>query len=457
MSPTPTPERLEDLLFDLREDLHLEVKNWLDLQENNRDKAVLAKAVMALANHGGGFIVLGFKEVNGRMEEAANRPATLDSYNQDAVNGIVTKYCDPSFHCSVHMVPNPDGAIFPVVQIPGGHRVPIRARRSGPHGDVFRPNDIYVRMPGPRSETPQSGEDWEALLSRCQWNRRDELLGNIRDLLTGSVSRDESPKGQDGLDAWISRCFDRWASLVETLPSEVGPRFPHGFYNYAYEIVGDVRPTALSGLSEIIRSSSVRYTGWPPFWYPTRAEIEPYPIDGVVECWLGGDTQTPTASRDPAHSDFWRISSDGLAYLLRGYQEDRDDLRRSHLGNVAPGTVLDVTLPVWRAGETLLQAERLASNLCEGPSSIRFAAKYTGLRGRSLVSMSDMRWVPEGSVSRQAGIDLEIQIDTQTISPNLPEIVHALLHPLYELFGFFDLPMELVVTELKRLRDRTIG
>lgn len=455
MSPTPTPARLADLLIDLREDLHVEVKNWLDLQNNNRDKAILAKAVMALANHGGGFIVLGFKEVNGRMEEAVNRPATLDPYSQDVVNGIVKRYCDPSFHCSVHMVHNPDGAIFPIVQIPSGHRVPIRARRSGPHGTVFQPNDIYVRMPGPRSETPQSGEDWEDLLSRCQWNRRDELLGNIRDLLTGSVSLDESPRGQDVLDAWMSGCFDRWASLVATFPRDVGPRFPHGFYNYAYEIVGDVRPITLAHLPEIIRSSGVRYTGWPPFWYPTRAEIEPYPIDGVVECWLGGDTQTPAPSRDAAHSDFWRISPDGLAYLLRGYQEDRSDLRRSHLGDVAPGTVLDVTLPVWRVGETLLQAERLASNLCEGPSSIRFSAKYTGLRGRSLVSMSDMRCIPEGSMSRQSETDLEVRVETQAIAPNLPEVVHTLLHPLYALFGFFDLPMELVVTELKRMQDRS--
>ena len=43
-----TPERLADLLIDPREDLDFEVKNWLDLQGNNDDKATFAKAVLEI-------------------------------------------------------------------------------------------------------------------------------------------------------------------------------------------------------------------------------------------------------------------------------------------------------------------------------------------------------------------------------------------------------------------------
>ena len=106
MPPEITSERLADLLVDLREDLDLEVENWLDLQGNKNDKAIFAKAVLALANHGGGFIVLGFEETGEGMAEAANRPATLERYNQDLINGIVQNYCDPPIHCAVHLVRN---------------------------------------------------------------------------------------------------------------------------------------------------------------------------------------------------------------------------------------------------------------------------------------------------------------------------------------------------------------
>ena len=205
----------------------------------------------------------------------------------------------------------------------------------------------------------------------------------------------------------MTASFDRWSALIDPLPADVGPRFLHGYYNFAYEIVGDVRQTTLAQLPDVIRASAVRYTGWPPFWYPTREGIKPYPVDGAVECWLGDDTERPLERLDTHHSDFWRISPDGCAYLLRGYQEDSGNLESAGRGTVAPGKVFSVTLPIWRLGETLLQAERLAANLFEGPTTIRFAAKYTGLQGRSLVSIDGTRDIWDGRVSRQESISLQ--------------------------------------------------
>ena len=45
------------------EDLDAEYKSWLDLRMES-DRANLARAVIALANHGGGVIVLGFEELS---------------------------------------------------------------------------------------------------------------------------------------------------------------------------------------------------------------------------------------------------------------------------------------------------------------------------------------------------------------------------------------------------------
>ena len=447
-----TPERLADLLIDLREDLDLEVKNWLDLKGSNHDRATFAKSALALANHGGGFIVLGFEETGDGMVEAANRPATLERYNQDLINGILRKYCDPEFHCALYLVPDPKGAIFPLVKIPGGQLVPVRARRAGPHGKTVQQNAIYIRKPGPRSEPPRSGREWDYLLSRCLMNRRDELLGSIRALLTGVPPRVDPAADEESLAQWITASFDRWSELTDPLPADVGPRFPHGYHNFAYEIVGQAKQITLTQFPDVIRASVVRHTGWPPFWYPTRPEIEPYPVNGTVECWLGGDTQTPAERRDAAYSDFWRIAPTGRAYLLRGYQEDRGDLQWGDRRNLAPGTVFDVTLPIWRVGETLLQAERLATNLFEGPTTLRFAVEFTGLQGRSLVSMDGRINFENDRTSRQDSIRRQTHVESQNIGANLPEMVHTLLEPLYDLFGFFELSMQLVVDELIRMR-----
>ncbi len=258
-------ERLADLLVDPRESLDFEVKNWLDLQGSNEDKATFAKAVLAISNHGGGFIVLGLVEADEGIVEAEDRPATLDAYSQDLINGIVQNYCDPPFHCAVHIIPNPAGALFPVVVIPGGHRVPVRARRSGPNGNTVSNNAIYVRKPGPRSEAPQSAQDWDDLLSRCLRNRRDEMLDQIRDLISGAVPQIEQAAEPERLDKWIESGFSRWTELTEALPANVGPRLPHGSYCFAYELIGERRQIEPARIPELLKASVVRHTGWPPF------------------------------------------------------------------------------------------------------------------------------------------------------------------------------------------------
>lgn len=127
--------------------------------------------------------------------------------------------------------------------------------------------------------------------------------------------------------------------------------------------------------------------------------------------------------------------------------EVRDAGRRP----IAPATAFDLTLPVWRMGEALLQTRSLSNNLFEGPTTVRFVATYEGLAGRSLTSIDGRRYIREHRAVQDA-ITLTTHVDVEAIDANLPEIVHPLLAPLYSLFDFFDLPMQLVVDELARLR-----
>ena len=412
---------------------------------------------MALANHGGGFILLGFEDGPEGLVEADNRPNPMTAYSQDVVNGAVQRYCEPSFHCEVRFVASPSGSVFPVVKVPGGHRVPVRAKASGPGDKIIRQNDIYVRKPGPKSEVPRSAREWEELLSRCLENRRDELASQIRRMLAGLDPRAQPQDRNERLDRWAQECFRRWSELVEGLPAEVGSRFPHGHYSFAYEVVGGAGNMELQELPDVLRASVVRHSGWPPFWYPTRKGIEPYAFDGAVECWLGGDEEGEVIEGNAAYSDFWRIAPDALAYLIRGYDEDGWDMDRAGVRPVPPRSVFDVNLPVWRAGEALLHAARFGETLLGHPATIRFAAHYTGLSGRSLVSVASPRWLlSRRYVSREESIRRVVEVESEGIAANLPEIVQELLAPLYTLFGFFKLPPTLVAEELEKMRSGRI-
>jgi hypothetical protein len=447
-----TTRRLADLFVDLHETMDLEIKSWLDLRAPSH-QAKLAKAIIAMANHGGGFVVIGFDERPGQpAAPASGRPSSLADYNRDLVNGVTEKYLEPAVHCEVHHVRAPDGADYPLIVVPGGHRIPVMAKRSGPNGSELKQRALYIRRAGPKSEEPRTAQEMNELFDRCFSNRRDDVGELIRTILSGSIPSAivaEPPR----MNSWIGECCDRHAALVEGLPADDARRFPYGYSIFAYQLRGALRPVSKSDLLEILRTMSPRHSGWPPWWVPSRPEIEPYVSDNTIECWLGRDRNqlTGTDMRDAAHSDFWRVSPEGLAFLMRGYQEDGPNVERR---GFAPGMVLDVTLPVWRVGEALLHAQALASPIGDYQTAVAFRANYTGLSGRHLASVSGDRFMlGERDVCRQHSIVLDTAVDASRIRDNLSEIVFALLQPLYELFSFFKLPMTLVQEEIAKMKS----
>jgi hypothetical protein len=442
--PEASPRRLADLLVDLRERLDVEVKEWLDIVGNNDHKATLAKALIALANHGGGFLVFGYSDNAGNIQPAPNRPATLDAYTPDRVNSIVLAYAEPPFHCDIENVMGPDGLEYPIITVPGGHHVPIRAKRDGPNGQIVKSHSYYIRRPGPQSEVPQSAAEWDKLLRRCLSNARDDLVDQIRAILSGTAGA-EPPEDQLAATArWFDESLARWNEVVGGTPADSGARFPRGHFAIGYRLVGALSPLRGQSLLDALMRAQIRHTGWPEFWVPTRDELRPYLQDGYVECWIGRDGQEHGA----AHSDFWRVSPAGQFFLIRGHQEDEvPEL------NIQPGTSFDVTLPAWRVGEALLHAANMAGELGDPSAEVILVAEWTGLAGRQLNHLERRRLIHTRRVSQQDAFRTNISVQADQISAALPELVAKIIAPLYELFDFFQIPAALPAEELTRMRS----
>ena len=127
-------------------------KSWLDLREI-RDRAVLAKAAIALANSGGGIIVLGMRHQEGKGPlESVPKPVEVDPYTQDDVNQAINRFADPEFHCELVSAVHPVTKVeHPVVRVPGNLTVPVMSRRDSE--GVIAARRCYIRKPGP----PQRG------------------------------------------------------------------------------------------------------------------------------------------------------------------------------------------------------------------------------------------------------------------------------------------------------------
>ena len=92
--------RFEDWLISPTETLDFEVKGWLDLNDAEA-RGTVAKAMIALENHGGGFLLIGFSEDQERLIPDPQRPTSLAQYGTDEINAIIKKYAEPSFHAHV--------------------------------------------------------------------------------------------------------------------------------------------------------------------------------------------------------------------------------------------------------------------------------------------------------------------------------------------------------------------
>jgi hypothetical protein len=437
-------QRLADLLVEPTETLEVEIKAWLDMQDGSV-RAKLSRTLIALANHGGGYLVFGYaRRPDGTYEPAAPRPSALDDYNTDAVNGIVARFAEPEFHCATHfIIDGATGNRHPIVRVPGGQTVPIRAKRDSPSGETMQAS-YYIRRPGPKSEAPQSGHEWDQLMARCIQNNREALLDGIRALIHAELPRQAVPDESARLADWTKESLGRWDDVVQSLPPDSPARLPYGHYRVSYVVLGDFEAPQLMHLLGLLSTSVVRYSGWPPFWVPSREPLAPYVHSNAIECWINPEHST---FADAAHADFWRAAPDGKMFLIRGLQEDSGEWQ-----NAAPGRRLDLTLPIYRMGECVLHAAEVAEALAGTHAEVLFELHYVGLAGRALDSASSRRFLSSHRVARDDAFENSVRASVTRMRDNLPEVLLELLSPLFALFGFFDLQPSLVNDVVREMR-----
>jgi hypothetical protein len=439
----PSTAELQNLLAEEpQETLSAEYKSWLDLGDT-RGRATLAKAAIALANHGGGIIVLGMRaqESQGPLESVP-RPAEIDRYTQDDINQAINRFADPEFHCELsfagHPVTNIEHAF---VSVPGDITVPVMSRRDC--DGVISARRCYVRKPGPRSEEPFDAQEWRALLDRCVRAGREGMLDSIRAIVQGRAGSVPQRAVGDALKVFTEAARARLADLTAIFPADDPAKFPHGHYEMGFEILA-AKP--LPNLAEMRRAmqqaGAIKHTGWGPFVQLTRSEYEPRIVAGAIEAWLGRHAER-VLGRDPSHCDFWRADAAGRVVQMRGYDEDAAPGRE-------PGQWFDVTLPVWRVGEAILYIGRLSELFGENLSFL-VRCRYTGLQGRVLTSLEGRRMMWDERRCADNEVTLERQITRAQARDNLVEVLHGLLSPLYERFGFFELSEKLVAEEVDRL------
>lgn len=144
------PSELAQYILRGREERNLEYKGARGLEpfswEINRVRAKIAKTAMAMANIGGGVIVIGMYEVAPDEWSANGVPSDVDaSYRQDEVQQYVTQRADPYVELAVRHIDH-GGKRFVIIQVAGFADLPVVC--SIGFEQVLRAAALYTRSFG---------------------------------------------------------------------------------------------------------------------------------------------------------------------------------------------------------------------------------------------------------------------------------------------------------------------
>lgn len=147
--------------------MDVEYKEWIDLS-NPEHQGLLVKAAIALANHGGGAIVLGFKSIEDGNLVLCDEEAPQDvraAYAVQRIQQAISKFAEPPFEisCRYELRPNSQ-KVHPIIEVPSGLPDPIIVAKSSPGERPLIKGMFFMRRPGPESSQPKTWHDWRSLV-----------------------------------------------------------------------------------------------------------------------------------------------------------------------------------------------------------------------------------------------------------------------------------------------------
>jgi hypothetical protein len=170
----------------------------------------------------------------------------------------------------------------------------------------------------------------------------------------------------------------------------------------------------------------------------------------VLERWFAGaETSKEQKFAQASHYDFWRASPEGQVFLIRGYQEDCQH-------NLSSKAILDSALPIWRLGEVLIHAARLARLLERDANTavnVVFRARFTGLLGRVLTpSANPLEYSRvKGTATQRGEATVEATVQGERIETELAAVMYPIVASLYEHLGVTGPSERSVQVEVERL------
>lgn len=420
------------------------------------------KGVLALRNHNGGYLLIGFN--NNMTPDVTNAPANPKAeFSVDAIHKLVGRYASESFEVGVGY-PEFDGGTYVVIVVPQGVRTPVAVKADLIGGDgtaLLKADDVYVRTLR-TNNTPSTAKagwkDWAAITERMFDNREADIGRFVRRHLSGLsgelVKRlsDEfiahstpKPTHEEVMNTFLEDGHTRYLAAL-SMRKVVVPE--HGAWEVVLDIEGEFpKQGTTRSFLQLLDSSNPNLTGW-PVWLDSssfsRDDSRPYVADGAWEALIA-------IFDGMNHLDFMRKNPRGSFYLRRAYQDD------VVVGNRAPVPlkVLDPILMTYRIAETLAVGIAFAKALgCKETAKLNFAFRWTRLQGRTLYSWANLDRYVTSRTTHQDSVRSYIEVPIETPTSALGHFVGSAIEPLFHIFDGFAMSSVVVEDLTRRVIER---
>jgi hypothetical protein len=460
------------LVENISESLASELKTWID-PKIPEGKAKLVRAAIALRNHNGGSIHIGYDDKTLKPDSSKHEGEAIikNKYHPDVIQNLISEYVSEKFELKLNFVEDPsDGKKYPEFVIEGGVQNPVMTKgkeiKDNQGKILLKPNAVYVRTLESNgkvsSSEPQNNKDWRDLFDRCFHNREYSIASFFKRNLTQeeilklntelSKAKEEIiASGTKKAKEEIKQFFLNNEARCNSVLKERNVALPK---SGLWEVGAIIKGAALTehktnkNFLKLLDTSNPRYTGW-PVWVNSSnfsdSESRPSIIDNVWEALIVS-----------SELDFWRIYPDGKFFLLRVLEDDKkENLPHTKL----PHTKLEFCLAILRTAEAISTVIEFAKAMGydQENTSILFGLKWTNLKGRELSAWANpRRYIEKGWFAKQNEFYHEFAIGLNTSNAIISQNLYSTINKLFNLFGGFEISYEAVDEWFNKLINRKL-
>ncbi len=260
----------------------------------------IVKDILAMANSGGGLIILGVDELRDKSFRRSGVPSSmLPSWETTRVNSFVQTYADPPINVLVRRFTDTD-LTFIALDVPSFPNVP-HICVSAYLGELLR-FALYVRTANNESAPIGSSADFNVIIEQAVRNRGHMLLESMRSILVGAnmtptISDDEHFAQQ--LHEGRERAQERYPADCSAFT---------GFHEASWWPARfEAARFPLDALPSVVQKAHIDYVGWPFLWY-SPGHFDIVALQDAIECVIA----SPSALNHPF--TYWQLRQSGLFY-----------------------------------------------------------------------------------------------------------------------------------------------